>query len=91
MGYSGLYGWCEMRYVIHESFDKSELNHYFESDMFPKAGLAIRTRSGKWYRIKDVGWTIDPFDHSPSIKVLLTRIRPPESSPSRRERTASRH
>jgi hypothetical protein len=79
-----------MRYVIHESFDKSELNHYFESEMFPKVGHAIRTRSGKWYRIKDVGWTMDPFDHSPNVKVLLARIRPPEASTSRREKTTAR-
>ncbi len=64
-----------MRYVINESFDKSELNRYFESDMFPKVGHAIKTRSGKWYRIKDVGWTMDEFDHCPNIQVLLKRIQ----------------
>lgn len=64
-----------MRYVISESFDKNEVNRYFESDMFPKVGHSIKTRSGKWYCIKDVGWTIDPFDHHPNVQVLLKRIQ----------------
>ncbi|OAN54052.1 hypothetical protein A6A04_12465 [Paramagnetospirillum marisnigri] len=64
-----------MRFVISESFDKSEVNRYFESDMFPKVGQSFKTRSGKWYRIKDVGWTMDAFDHHPNIQVLLTRIQ----------------
>ncbi|MDO8608610.1 MAG: hypothetical protein Q7R40_18920 [Phaeospirillum sp.] len=63
-----------MRYVISESFDKTEVNHFFEADIVPKIGNAVRTRSGKWYRIEDVGWTIDHFDHHPNVRVLLTRI-----------------
>lgn len=63
-----------MRYVISESFDKSEVNRYFEADIVPKIGRAIKTRGGKWYRIKDVGWTIDAFDHHPNVQVLLSRI-----------------
>ncbi|CAA7620723.1 conserved hypothetical protein [Candidatus Terasakiella magnetica] len=63
-----------MRYVISESFDKSEVNRYFEADIAPTIGKAIRTRAGKWYRIKDVGWTIDSFDHHPNVQVLLARI-----------------
>ncbi len=64
-----------MRYVISESFDKAEVNRYFEADIAPTIGKTIRTRTGKWYRIKDVGWTIDAFDHRPNIKVLLKRIQ----------------
>ncbi len=64
-----------MRFVISESFDKSEINRYFESDLFPKVGQSIRTRSGKCYCIKDVGWTIDEFDRHPNIQVLLKRIQ----------------
>ncbi len=63
-----------MLYVVSESFDRSELNKAFEWDIFPKVGTAVKTRSGKWYRIKDVGWVIDPFDHHPNIRVLLKRI-----------------
>jgi len=63
-----------MRYVIAESYESSEVNRFFISDMVPKIGKAIKTRGGKWYRIKDVGWTINSFDHTPDIQVLLTRI-----------------
>ncbi len=63
-----------MRYVISESFDTKEVNRFFWSDITPKIGKAIKTRSGKWYRIKDVGWTINAFDHTPDIQVLLKRI-----------------
>lgn len=68
-------GWVIMRYLIHESFDKSELNRCFEADICPTIGKKIRTRSGKWYRIKDVAWYTDPFDHHPNIRVLLKRIQ----------------
>ena len=63
-----------MRYVIAESFDKSEVNRFFEADIVPKIGRAIKTRGGKWYQIKDVGWTIDAFDHHPNVRVLLKRL-----------------
>jgi len=65
---------CTMRYVITESFDKSELNRCFEADIVPKIGKAIKTRSGKWYRINDVGWTMDPFDHHANVRVLISRM-----------------
>ena len=64
-----------MRYVIQESFDKSEINRCFDADICPTIGKALRTRSGKWYRIKDVAWYSDPFDHHPNIQVLLKRIQ----------------
>lgn len=64
-----------MRYLITESFDKSEVNRCFEADIFPTIGKTIKTRSGKWYFIKDVGWTIDPFDHHPNVRVLLKRVQ----------------
>ena len=63
-----------MRYVIAESFDQTEVNHFFEADIVPKIGNALKTSSGKWYRIKDVGWTMDAFDHHPNVRVLLSRI-----------------
>jgi len=64
-----------MRFVITESFDRNEVNRYFLSDMVPKVGKELKTRSGKWYRIKDVGWTINEFDRTPDIRVLLKRIK----------------
>ena len=64
-----------MKYVIAESYDRTEVNKFFNSDMVPKIGRAIKTKSGKWYRIKDVGWIVNAFDHSPDIRVLLKRIR----------------
>jgi hypothetical protein len=63
-----------MRYVIEESYDKSEINRCFEADIPPRIGRSLRTRAGKWYRIKDVAWFDDPFDHHPCVRVLLKRI-----------------
>lgn len=63
-----------MRYVITQSFDKSEVNHYFRSDMIPKIGRSIKSKMGKWYRIMDIGWVEGEFDHRPDIRVLLQRI-----------------
>lgn len=64
-----------MRYLINETFDASELNRCFDADICPTIGKKIRTQSGKWYRIKDIVWFDDPFDHHPNIRVLLKRIQ----------------
>lgn len=62
-----------MRFVIAESFDKTEVNHYFEADIPCRIGNRILARSGRVYRVKDIGWRIDTFDHTPNVRVLLTR------------------
>lgn len=63
-----------MRYVIAQSFEKSEVNHFFRSDMIPKIGRSIKTKKGKWYRIMDIGWVVGEFDKRPDIRVFLQRI-----------------
>jgi hypothetical protein len=62
-----------MRFVIDESFDKNEVNHYFDADIPCRIGHRIRARSGKVYRVKDVAWQVDTFDQCPDIRVLLKR------------------
>jgi hypothetical protein len=64
-----------MRYVIAESFDASEINHYFEADIAPRIGETLRSKNGRLYRIKDVACYPDPFDHQPNVRVLLKRER----------------
>ncbi len=62
-----------MRYVIAESFDKSEVNHFFEADIPPRIGETLRSRTGKLYRIKEIAWYRDPLDHGQNVRVLLSR------------------
>ncbi|CAA7611908.1 conserved hypothetical protein [Magnetospirillum sp. LM-5] len=62
-----------MRFVITESFDKTEVNHYFEADIPCRIGNLIRARSGRVYRVEDIGWRLDNFDHTPDVRVLLKR------------------
>ncbi len=62
-----------MRYVIAESFDKSEINHFFEADIPPRIGEALRSKAGKVYRIKEIAWYRDPFDRGQNVRVLLSR------------------
>lgn len=64
-----------MRYVITESFDKAEINHYFDADIPPRIGETLRSRSGKLYRIKEIAWYRDPFDSGQNVRVLLSRER----------------
>ncbi|MBF0323529.1 MAG: hypothetical protein HQL42_00515 [Alphaproteobacteria bacterium] len=62
-----------MRFFIAESFDKTEVNHYFEADIPCRIGNRIRARSGRVYRVEDIGWRTDSFDHTPDVRVLLKR------------------
>ncbi len=64
-----------MRYVISESFDRSEVNKYFEADIAPSIGKTIKSRNGNWYRVQDVAWHLDDFDDHASVRVLLKRIK----------------
>lgn len=64
-----------MRYVVTESFDKSEVNKYFEADIAPAIGKTIKSRTGKWYRVQDVACYTDDVDEFASVRVLLKRIR----------------
>ncbi len=62
-----------MRFVIAESFDRTELNHYFEADIAPRIGERIKARSGRIYRVKDVGFSVNPLDDEIDVRVLLRR------------------
>jgi hypothetical protein len=62
-----------MRYVITESFDKTEVNHFFEADIPCRIGNKIRAKSGRVYRIKDIAWNQNSFDDTPDVRVLLKR------------------
>ncbi|MBI5164597.1 MAG: hypothetical protein HY985_11935 [Magnetospirillum sp.] len=64
-----------MRFVVAESFDKNEINRFFEADIPPRIGERLRTTNGRLYRITDVGWQADPFDGSPAIRVYLQRLQ----------------
>lgn len=64
-----------MRFVVTESFDKSEVNHFFDADISCRIGGIIKSRSGKIYRVEDVAWHNDTFDHMPNVRVLLRRER----------------
>ena len=64
-----------MRYVVTESFDKSELNRYFEADIAPRIGGTLRSKNGRVYRIKEIAWDSSPFDEDPNVRVLVARER----------------
>jgi len=62
-----------MRFVVAESFDKSEINHFFDAEISCRIGGVIKSRSGKIYRVEDFAWHTDTFDHTPNVRVLLKR------------------
>jgi hypothetical protein len=62
-----------MRFVIAESFDRTELNHYFEADIAPRIGERIRSRSGRMYRVQDVEFAVRDLDEEIDVRVLLRR------------------
>lgn len=62
-----------MNFLIDESFDRSEINCSFEADIAPCIGQRLRVRSGKVYRVKDIGFAAGRSDDGPSIHVLLKR------------------
>ena len=64
-----------MRYVIANSFDQSEVNRYFESEVPPRIGGTVRSKAGKVYRIQDICWYTDSFDHGKTVRVLVSRER----------------
>ena len=64
-----------MRFVVTESFDKAEINHYFDAEISCRIGGVIKSRSGKIYRVADVAWHSDTIDHTPNVRVLLKRER----------------
>lgn len=64
-----------MRFVIAESFENEEVNHFFEANIPFTIGEIIRSRSGKVYRVKDVAWQHDSWDEDHDLRVLLKRVR----------------
>lgn len=64
-----------MRFVIAESFDKSEINHFFEAEVSCRIGGVIKSKSGKIYRVEDIAWHNNTYDHTPNVRVLLKRER----------------
>lgn len=64
-----------MRFVVTESFDKAEINHFFDAEISCRIGGVIKSRSGKVYRVSDVAWHNNTNDHTPNVRVLLTRER----------------
>ncbi len=62
-----------MRYIIANSFDKSEVNHAFEADIVPRIGRVVRSKSGHVYRVTDIVWYPDPVDHLQNVRALLRR------------------
>lgn len=64
-----------MRFLIDESFDRSEINHFFVAEIAPCIGQCLRARSGKVYRVTDIGFEEDnDSDDEPVIRVLLKRV-----------------
>lgn len=64
-----------MRFVISESFDNDEVNHFFDADIPFTIGEILRTRAGRAYRVKDVAWQTDSWDEDRDVRVLLKRVR----------------
>jgi hypothetical protein len=63
-----------MRFLIEESFDRTEVNHYFEADIAVRIGGTLRTKAGKTYRVKDIAFFRDSLDRSQNVRVLLKRL-----------------
>jgi len=63
-----------MRFLIDESFDRNEINHFFVADVAPRIGQLMRARSGRLYRVKDIGFEANALDDEPAIHVLLKRV-----------------
>jgi len=63
-----------MRFLIDESFDSREVNHYFDADLSVRIGGTVCTRTGKQYRVKDIAFFRDSADKSQNVRVLLKRL-----------------
>ena len=64
-----------MRFVIAESFDKSEINRCFDADISCRIGGLVKTSSGKIYRVQDVVFHAGSSPSSLNVRALLKRER----------------
>jgi len=64
-----------MRFVITESFDKTEVNRYFEAEMSFRIGGILNSKTGKVYHVQDVALLANEFDGHDDVRVLLKRVR----------------
>ena len=63
-----------MRYVIRESPDSGEKNHYFESEIMPVIGHTVGHGS-RFYEVMDIE-VVDPLarESAQDVRVLVRRI-----------------